>query len=209
MSEAYPLSWPPGWPRTPTHELRDGRHQFRRPVAHRASPWWGFVDARDALYDELRRLGAANVIVSSNFRPAANGRPVEPSRRPVDQGIAVYFTVDGKPRVMARDPYLRAEENMRSLALTIEALRAVDRHGGGLMMSRAFEGFVALPPPLLTPVRRPWWHVLDIDQSASEAQIKDAFRRKAKAAHPDNGGSESDMADLNIAYEDAMRAAAA
>lgn len=202
-ADAYPLSWPAGWPRTPDVDRVDGRYHFRRPAASRASPFWTFAEARDALLEELRRLGARDVVISSNFKPDRNGKPVEPSRRPLDQAIAIYFVVDGKPKAMARDTYVRAEENFRSLTLTIEALRAIERHGGGLMMDRAFYGFTALPPPVAES-RRAWWDVLSIARTASRDEIEAAFKRAAKAAHPDLGGSETAMREVNEARAAAL-----
>jgi hypothetical protein len=38
-------------------------------------------------------------------------------------------------------------ENMRSLALAIEGMRQVERHGGGFMLERAFTCFLAIAPP--------------------------------------------------------------
>lgn len=171
---------------------------------NRATAFWTFAEARDALIDELRRLGAGNVVLSCNIKPDRLGRLIEPSRRPSDQGIAVYFTLDGQPKTMARDTYQRFEENMRALALTIEAMRAIERHGGGQMMSRAFEGFTALPPPLVTPPRRSCWDVLGIKPSRSPTEITAAYRRRAKICHPDAGGTSEQMAELKSAYDEAL-----
>ena len=198
MTLAYPLQWPDGWPRWPDAERKDGRHEFRRPLTSRASPYWTFADARRALLDELRRLGAVDVVISSNFKPSRDGLPVEGNRRPMDQGIAIYFRLRGTSKTMARDRYTRAEENMRALTLSIEAIRSLERHGGSHMMERAFSGFEALPPPPSTH----WSDVLDVSRDAGEAEIDAAFRHVAKTAHPDAGGSNEAMAAL-VAARDA------
>lgn len=203
-ADAYPLNWPPGWPRTAPDDRRDGRHQFRRPTTSNASPWWTFEAARDALLDELHRLGARDLVISSNIRPDRLGMLIEPSRRPLDQGLAVYFMLHRRPMVMARDSYLRIEENMRALTLTIEAMRAIERHGGGTMLQRAFDGFAALPPPLVTPPRPNWWDILGVTRNASADEIRAAYRAAAKRRHPDCGGNVDDMAELQAALEDAL-----
>lgn len=41
---------------------------------------------------------------------------------------------------------------------------------------------------------------LGVDRAASMDEIKAAFRAKASKAHPDRGGSEQEMAELNVAY---------
>lgn len=200
MTTAYPLAWPDGWPRTPEAQREDGKYKFRRPTDGRMSPFWSFADARNALIEELRRLGAHDVVISSNFKPDRYGTPTEGSnRRPSDQGIAVYFTLNGEPRAMARDTWHRAEENMRALTLAIEAMRALERHGGDLMMRRAFQGFTALPPP-----RSPH-EILGVSPAATASEIERAFRAKARSAHPDAGGSTALMAELNAARDEALR----
>lgn len=198
MTDAYPLAWPQGWPRTALVE--DARYRFKRPGGPYGREPWTFAAARDALYEEIRKLGAGNVVISSNFQTGRYGEPLEGRRRPDDQAIAVYFTREGKQLVMACDRFLRAEENMRSLALALDAIRQLERHGGGVMMEKAFAGFTAIEPP-----RSPWG-VLGVKPNATREEVEAAYRAKAKAAHPDAGGSTAAMAELNQAREDALRA---
>lgn len=200
MTTAYPLAWPDGWPRTEPHKVTDGKYNFRRNGHHTGNPFWTFGAARDSLLEELRKLSARNVVVSSNFKTdRREGIPVEGARRPTDQGIAVYFVLDGEARVMARDAYSRAEENFRSLTLAIEAMRQLERHGGGLMMKRAFQGFVALPAP------RSHWDVLGLKPGSPADHVKRAYRARASTAHPDAGGSDAAMAALNAARDAAFK----
>ncbi len=199
MTQAYPLQWPVGWPRTPLSDREDGRYRFRR-----GTGFWTFAAARDALYEEADRLGSPswNTVLSSNFQINQRGEPSKSKGAPEDQGVALYLRRNGKPYVMACDRYLRAEENMRSLTLAIDAMRQLDRHGGGVMMERAFAGFQALPPPGATP----WWDVLGLAQTARRAEIDAAYRRLAAERHPDRpGGSHDMMADLNRARTEALR----
>lgn len=44
------------------------------------------------------------------------------------------------------------------------------------------------------------YSVLDVLRSASDEEIKTAFYRKASKHHPDRGGDEAVMADINRAY---------
>jgi hypothetical protein len=201
MTTAHPLAWPEGWPRTPPAEIADGRRQFRRSTYTTATgPWWTFSAARDALLDELRLLGAEHVVISCNFPTDRYGLPVEGSRRPVDQGVAIYFVLNGKPKNMARDAYLRAEENMRSLTLAIQGFRMAERHGGAEMMERAFAGFTALPAP------KQWWEVLGVSHNARRDEIEGAWMSLARQWHPDKeGGSHSRMAEINAARDEGLR----
>jgi len=197
MTTAYPLAWPDGWPRTKIPV--DGRYRFKRPGARGWSEPWTFVPARDALIEEMGRVsGLSNGVISSNFPIGKNGP--RDDKRPADQAIAIYFARRGKPYVMACDRYLRAEDNMRSLTLAIEAMRQLERHGGGVMMERAFEGFAALA----APSEEPWWTVLGVTATATRAEIEAAWRKLAAANHPDRGGSDVAMARINTARDRAL-----
>lgn len=44
------------------------------------------------------------------------------------------------------------------------------------------------------------YNKLDVSVKASSSDIKKAYRKKAKAAHPDHGGSEEEFNSLNRAY---------
>ena len=95
---------------------------------------------------------------------------------------------------------------MQAVWKTIEALRGIARWGTGDMMERAFTGFEALPAPG-QHAKHPWWQVLGVHQNATPEEIKTAYRRQAMACHPDHGGSEALMAEVNAAYSEATRAA--
>jgi len=205
---AYPLQWPAGWPRTPAHQMQDSKYRFRRTgrYSKSQSPFWTFAEARNALNDELDRLGARNLVLSSNYELRLDGQPSAKAGNPLDRGIAIYFTLKGKPMVMACDMHVRAEENMRSLTLAIEAMRQLERHGGGIMMERAFEGFQALPAPGQAESAL-WWKVLRVPATATEAEIQSAYRKRAAEVHPDRpGGSAAAMAELNAARDQALKA---
>jgi DnaJ-class molecular chaperone len=77
-------------------------------------------------------------------------------------------------------------------------MRQLERHGGGALMDRAFTGFVALPRP------KSCWEILGVMQGASRDEINHAYRGRAKEAHPDNGGSNNAMAELNKARDEAL-----
>lgn len=221
--QAYPLCWPDGWPRTPERlrddgvrfkagEIYEGYGENRRYVGRRPIT---FDKARRLLRDELDRLGAKSVIMSTNAALRNDGEPRSDSasRRMDDPGIAVYFTLKGKPMVMAQDAFSNLAANTRSLGLAVEALRALDRHGGGTMMERAFAGFTALPAPEGSRPKRAWWTVLNYGEDPearadlSVDEVRARFRTLAKRRHPDNpdGGSTEAMAELNEALEDAVR----
>lgn len=222
MTTAYPLAWPEGWPETPSHARDDGA-RFKT-----GNPWEesggqrryvgksmiSFETARRLLYEELERLHAGNVVLSSNLPLRLDGQArAGAALNGQDPGVAIYFSFKGKPMVMACDRFSNVAANVRSLGLAIEAMRQLDRHGGGQMMERAFAGFTALPPPSGSKPRRPWWTVLRYSADPEEreflspAEIDARYRHLAKIHHPDkDGGSNDAMAELSEAREDALAA---
>lgn len=190
MTTAFPLAWPDGWPRTP-----ETQRQRNSPFKVESNK------CRRELMDELRRLGASNVVISSDVPVRQDGSPYADAARRIirNPGVALYFTLNGRQMVMARDKFERVEDNLRSIGLAIEAIRAVERHGGATMMERAFAGFAALPPP-----RSPF-DVLGVPPTASIDDIERAFKTKARRAHPDAGGSTALMAELNAARDQALK----
>lgn len=198
---AFPLAWPEGWPRTPPHQ-RSQTHRFGGKVYSLS-----FDRARLDLMDELHRLGARNVILSTNVPLRNDGAPYAGAaeRRLDDPGVAVYFTLKGKPLAMARDGFQHIAANMRSLFLAVEGLRQLERHGGSYMMERAFSGFLALPAP--ASAARPWWAILGYISPAgiTASQVETQFRYLAQQRHPDSGGSHDAMAELNAARAAALK----
>lgn len=196
MTTAYPLAWPSGWPRTPSRDRRNGKSSW----ASKGKPWT-FDAARRALADELERHDAGNIILSTNYELRLDGAPKAGGKIPPDVGVAVYFTRKGRPVVMARDAFDRAEENIRSLTLALEAMRAIDRHGGSMMLDRAFEGFMAIGQGA-----RQWREVFGFEarMRLDRSDIEARFRELARERHPDRGGSDAAMAELNAARDQAM-----
>lgn len=206
---AYPLSWPAGWPRTKTRtRARFSRRE--RKYGHGGS-WMqnaalSVADGVERVMGELARLGVNDddIVISTNVRVRLDGRPRSSEPEPSDPGVAVYWQErsNKSARVIAVDQYDRVADNLAAIAGTLEALRAIDRWGGAQILERAFTGFTALPSPDQAP---PWWAVLGCDKDASRDDIERAYRRAAAANHPDRGGSHDAMAEINRAYEEAMR----
>lgn len=208
MTQAYPLQWPEGWPRT-SNKLNG--NQFSRPVRGesyvRRQPWT-FAAARDSMLAELNKLGARDIVVSTNFQLNSYGEPSRNRGVPSDQSIAVYFTFNKRPMVMASDRYFKAENNMRSIALAVDAMRQLERHGGGSMMERAFTGFAALPSP---DQKRHWSVILGVSPTATKEEVETAYKALAKRWHPDVAGEDgaSVMAEINYARDEALKDVAA
>ncbi|OLT47738.1 hypothetical protein BJF87_21220 [Gordonia sp. CNJ-863] len=190
MIDAYPLQWPPAWPRaaSPT------RSSFGR---------FTFEQVRTEVLRQLRLLKATEVVISSNLRLRQDGFPYSGQRQPEDTGIAVYFKLNGEDQCIPCDKWTTVEHNLRAIILTIEALRGLDRWGAKEMVHAAFRGFKALPSEVIvTPfTAKPWHEVLEVSPTASPETIKAAYRAQLKKHHPDYGGREADLIAVQRAYE--------
>ena len=210
MKEAYPLAWPDGWVRTrPNH--RRGNNNWKKT----------FGVYRDHLIDEVERLKATTLVISTNIPLTLKGLPRE-GFNPPDPGVAVYFgrkqredrtwydvlqisnvpetapldpatcarvltMIDEQFRklskkyhpdvggdlvlfqqlvkardtgkdfynhvrradhdyVLACDLFHEVRLNMHAIALTVEAMRQIERCGASSMLERAFRGFMAALP---------------------------------------------------------------
>jgi hypothetical protein len=116
--------------------------------------------------------------------------------------VAVYFTFRGKSVTLACDKWHCVADNIWAIAKHVEALRGQERWGVG-SLEQAFRGYMAIPE---RSEASSWWTVLGIAINSSPEQIRNAFCAKAKKLHPDVGGSDADMAAVNLAYEEAMSA---
>jgi hypothetical protein len=159
-----------------------------------------FADARDGLLEELRRMRADGVVLSTNVELRRDGLPYA-GRTPGDPAVAVYFTWRGQQYAFACDCWQKVEHNLQAIRKTIEAVRGIERWGTGEMVTAAFAGFKALPEQAGPSSGTTWWAVLGFSSPvATEADIDAAYKRLAKQRHPDQpGGSHELMQQLNQA----------
>lgn len=192
--ESYPLAWPLGRPRTEPHRRTWSKFKAL------------FGKARGRCLGEIRTLGGRQAIISSNLPLRIDGLPYANAKADNgDSGVAVYFTYKGKQMCFACDRWAKVEDNMHAIALTIGALRGVARWGTGDMMEAAFTGFAALPAPGQTTARG-WPQILEIGPDATLDKAKENYRRLSMVRHPDRGGTEEAMSELNWAWAQAQEA---
>lgn len=188
--ENYPLYWPENRNRTLPSKRQRSRFQT------------GFGMAVREVVSELRRLGATHQVVSTNVPTRRDGLPLASAKRVDDPGVAVYFRYKNHQMVFACDRWDKAEDNIWAIAKTIGAMRGIERWGSGDMTDSAFSGFQALPPPS----KRKWREVLMVGDAALNVETAEhIYRKLAREAHPDSGGSHDRMAELNEAIADARR----
>jgi hypothetical protein len=204
---AYPLQWPTGWERSHPAQKRHGKFKTGRSgyIGYGDSKRWESAreltinDAVKRVRTELAAMGIDedDVVISTNLKLRLDGFPRSDQRDPDDAGAAVYWRDRGQTRCMAIDRYYRIADNIGAIAATLEAMRAIERHGGATILDRAFTGFAALPPPAA-----PWFEVLGVAAHAPTDVVIDAYRRLRSATHPDRCADSDRFVDVQRAYED-------
>jgi len=199
QASAYPLTWPRDWKRT-RYRTRARFGQIDRSKAYTTTKELTIATARERLQAELDRLGADDIILSTNVQLRLDGLPRSDRGEPSDPGAAIYFRYRGKPTVLACDRWDRVADNINALAKHIEAMRGMDRWGVGTL-DQVFTGYAALPAP------DPWWQTLGLTgPTRSSDEIRTAWAIASKAAHPDKpGGSHDKQAAVNAARDEGLR----
>lgn len=209
--QAYPLQWPGGWKRTDANLRENGR--FNRKEEQRSSDgqrsWMRtkiltVYEASQRVIDCLQKMAinGNDVVLSTNVPLRLDGRPRSDQKEPQDPGVAIYWQKRGQPmRCIAIDRYNLVSDNIAAVAATLEAMRAIERHGGAEILERTFTGFAAL-----SDGNKPWRDVMGItNPNATLDGVEDTFRQLAKIHHPDVGGNADRFKELTEAREAARR----
>lgn len=217
---AYPLHWPDGWKRTAPVARDDGRfgkREQRHGSSYAALVNLTVADGIKRVLTELEHLGVHrdDLVISTNMPTRLDGFPRSDAASPGDPGVTVWWrTRKGQPRCMACDRYTRVADNLAAIAASLEAMRAIARHGSAEILDRAYTGFTALPAPeviTLGAAQRPWRDVLGLTSwERSLTTVEDAYRRLASEWHPDRHPGDQNtahhrMAELNAARDAARR----
>lgn len=204
--KAFPLTWPAGWKRT-TPERRT-RAKFNQQSSGQFGRSRGSVTIAEGTKRVLKELAAFGVeegdaIISTNLKLRLDGLPKGDQAEPTDPGVAVYWQRTGDPqhKSMAIDRYDRVADNLAAIAATLDAMRAIERHGGAVILERAFMGFQCLPAPNTWRAVFGWAE----DERCNSLDLKLRYRQLAQERHPDTGGSEAAMKELNWAMEQAEK----
>lgn len=187
MTQAYPLSWPTGVPRTE----RKVDTRFKTTL----------TAAIGNVTNSLRRFGEStgkkidNVVISSNVSLGVNN--------PSDSGVAVWFLWDQAERCIAVDRYPKVEHNLQAIHMILEARVTEARHGGLHIVRQTFTGFIALPSPEMVG-EKTCWEILGLRPGSDKAAVEAAHRELARKVHPDAGGTAEGMTELNAAKAAAL-----
>jgi hypothetical protein len=185
----------------------------------------GLTDTKKLLRREAQHLGAKRVVVLLDVteRDIKQDGDVRADARLRDNGVAVAMDTKWGPLRYSSDRYWDWRDNLRAIALSLEALRAVDRYGVSTR-GEQYTGWAALPAGssggftsadeagrwLMAEAYPEGWDGGDlVDVLESEGALDTAYRNAARRLHPDVGGDPEDFKRLNAARDliDAARKA--
>lgn len=187
---AYPLTWPPQFPRTKYREQGRFKTELTSAIKNVQTSLTGFSrDSSKAL---------KNLVISSNVTLGVS--------KPADPGVAVWFEWDGLQVCIPVDRYQTVASNLQAIHHIIEARRVELRHGTLALVRATFTGFLSLPAPAGS---RTWRQVMDFPPEAQVTRdmVDARYRKLASERHPDKtGGSHEAFTELNAAREEALKA---
>lgn len=181
--QAYPLQWPANFPR---HTGSRENAKFRTELG----------SALRNLQKQLDLMGAKGLVLSSNCTLGKSNHE--------DPGVCAYFQYDGMQLAIPCDRWNKVASNVQAIALTVEAMRGMNRWGAKHMIRAMFTGFKALPAG--GTQKRNFRAVLNLFENDTLLEAERQFRQLAQSRHPDHGGSNEAMAELNEAIAEARRA---
>ena len=208
----FPLDWPVGWKRTPASDRTYGRFNRKdRQYSSDGQRSWNhskFLTVSDGVgrvLESLERMGIGrnDIVISTNMETRLDGLPRSGAKEPSDTGVAVYWrkSYSSPMRCMAVDRYSNTADNLAAIAATLEAMRAIERHGGAEILERTFTGFAALPEK----ASQPWREILGIgEENPSPSQIDSLAKKLMLQHHPDHGGNRDQFEAIVQARKQAM-----
>lgn len=192
MGRYLPISWKPldTWP---------GEFTSRR---KRSAFQAGFGTTLDLLDRELRQLNARDIVIEMDV-PAGDMRvdgtgPLARAKCPPP--LKISFTSKHGPLVYATDRFDAWQDNLRAIALGLEALRKVDRYGIS-NSGEQYAGWAQLEAggPSKTEALVVVASLADASIPFAQDELKTVWRRALMRAHPDHGGDPADWERLHVA----------
>jgi hypothetical protein len=164
--------------------------------------------AADDLIYELTLLEATDVVISCDVQPLSGFLGYPEDYEPIDPSVAVSFKLKSIEYVFTCSTWDSVAGNMRDVGLAIAQKRSI-RQRRCTTLEQEFLGYRAkkayVPKPNIAS-SLPWWRVLYVSPDAPLIVIEAAYRGLSKTYHPDQGGSNEAMAELNRAYSEAKLA---
>lgn len=162
---------------------------------------------------ELELLGAEYWVLEVDYleRDIRVDGTLRKDARAVGPRIVADAETDKGPLRMACDTYEAAKANIHAIALTLTALRAIDRYGAA-SKGEQYTGWLALPSVGTTTTRvNDAWTLLILEsgwgfdiplKERSREKADTVYRQAVKRVHPDTAlGSDERLRAVNIARD--------
>lgn len=150
---------------------------------------------------ELRNIGARKIVIQIDLPESkirSDGLPYS-NARPIFQGVIISFESKHGPLRYLTDSFNDWHENIRAIALGLEALRKVDRYGI-TKRGEQYTGWKQLPAAASRDDIQTAAEYLSAHSGLSVASIMGdketavvAYRRAARKLHPDKGGNDKEF----------------
>lgn len=178
-----------------------------RPYCRFRAAW---LDTLDLLARETEQLGARLVVLQVDVTEGDIRRDgmLRANAKVGFPGVRVSFESRHGPLTYATDRFDGWQDNIRAVALSLQALRAVDRYGvsGSGEQYRGWRAIEAEPTTAMTLEQAAEFiaahagaDFIAADVFASRDWRTRAFRVAARALHPDNGGAPEQFRRLTEA----------
>ena len=169
-----------------------------------------YAQTLDLLEDELYKVRAKDIVIQAGFtldQIRNDGWP-RSGARPTDHGVILCFKTKDGPLSFPCDTFDWWQDNVRAIALSLQALRSVDRYGV-TKSGEQYRGWAQLPAPSGNGEidRETAAEILAAHCDHSAHAILDdvgvaqlAWREARRKAHPDAGGGHDDFVRVDQAW---------
>lgn len=159
---------------------------------------------------ELRQLRAKEITIQAGFKRVRDDGWPYSSSKPDHPAVALQFRAAKGVLVFRAHRYSRFEDNLRAIAMTLQALRAVDRWG--VVEGQQYTGFRQIEAPAaedkMTDQAAAAWLAFFSDYSStdllgSREKLDLAYKQTLLKLHPDrqDTGSHEGFVKTKQAYE--------
>ncbi|OYO16616.1 molecular chaperone DnaJ [Enemella dayhoffiae] len=175
-----------GWdgPRT-DHFSRRSRHTFK-------ATWSSTLDL---LERELGQLDATEVVLQVDVRDRdiRNDGQLRANAAPTDPGVRMLFDSRHGPLTYQCDSCSYWQHNVRSIALGLEALRAVDRYAINAVAGQQYKGYREITAGAVdAPLDRldaysvlSYWSGVEVTPGESAQSLMARWKEARRRSHPD------------------------
>ena len=171
-----------------------------------------WTDTFGLLQHELGHLDARDVIIEAGYgsnQIRNDGWPMA-SSKPNHPAVRISFNSHGRSLAFPCYRYADAWDNVRAIALSLEALRAVDRYGV-TREAEQYKGWAQLEAPKPAAMEQQQALAFMVEQAQryygsivrweTPDEVRDLYRMLAKRLHPDvRGGDRTEWNKLEAAY---------